>query len=170
MARKELVSVNAILNQKIVVFILSERKNKNFQELMNYFKSIIFAVLTISVIAIFSGCSGTSPEYSQYRSDLKYQMQDMINVLNAGHNSEFMEKFVDPTYVQKMGGLNKALIPFSADRARALQSALRVAKNVEPTYEPGGKQMSYFSDNLIVPIVFKQKNGKWYLQDDWLKQ
>ncbi|MBK6507418.1 MAG: hypothetical protein IPG02_17660 [Ignavibacteria bacterium] len=56
------------------------------------------------------------------------------------------------------------------DRARALQSVLKIAKNIQPTYEPGGKQMSYFSDNLIVPIVFKQKNGKWYLQDDWLKQ
>jgi hypothetical protein len=137
---------------------------------MNYFKRTIYSVLFISIVAALAGCSGTSPEYSQYRSDLKYQMQDMINVLNAGHNTEFMEKYVDPSYVQKMGGINKALIPFSADRARALQSALRVAKNVEPTYEPGGKQMSYFSDNLIVPIVFKQKSGKWYLQDDWLKQ
>jgi len=137
---------------------------------MNYFKSTIFTVLAISILAFLSGCSGTSPEYSQYRSDLKYQMQDMVNVLNVGHNSEFMEKYVDPSYVQKMGGINQALIPFSADRARALQGALKIAKNVQPTYEPGGKQMSYFSDNLIVPIVFKQKNGKWYLQDDWLKQ
>lgn len=137
---------------------------------MIYFKSTIFTVLAISIIAVFSGCSGTSPEYSQYRSDLKYQMQDMINVLNAGHNSEFMEKYVDPSYVQKMGGINQAMIPFSADRARALQGALKIAKNVQPTYEPNGKQMTYFSDNLIVPIVFKQKNGKWFLQDDWLKQ
>lgn len=70
---------------------------------MNYFKSTIFTVLAISILAFLSGCSGTSPEYSQYRSDLKYQMQDMINVLNVGHNTEFMEKYVDPSYLQRMG-------------------------------------------------------------------
>jgi hypothetical protein len=133
-------------------------------------KNLLHSVFAILFFALIYGCSGTSPEYSQYRSDLDNQMQEMINVLFGGHNTEFMEKYVDPSYIQKMGGLNQAMIPFTNDRARALQAALRIAKQTEPTYTPAGKQMSYFGTGLPVPIVFKQKSGKWYLQDDWLKQ
>ncbi len=137
---------------------------------MKHLVKVPFAILIISILAVVSGCSGTSPEYSQYRSDLDNQMQEMINVLFGGHNTEFMEKYVDPSYIQKMGGMNSAMIPFTNDRARALQAALRIAKQTEPTYNPAGKQMSYFGTGLPVPIVFKMKSGKWYLQDDWLKQ
>lgn len=129
--------------------------------------------LTSAVIAflslILSGCSGTSPEYSKYKSDLNYQMQDMINVLNAGHRNEFLSKYVDPSYLQRMGGVDAALVQFTDKRARALQTALKVAKQIQPTYDEAAKQVSYFSQELVNPIVFKQKGGKWYLQDDWLK-
>ena len=137
---------------------------------MKLVKNLLVSLFAALIVVVFYGCSGTSPEYSQYRSDLDNQMQEMINVLFGGHNTEFMEKYVDPSYIQKMGGMNSAMIPFTNDRARALQAALRVAKQTEPTYNPAGKQMSYFGTGLPVPIVFKMKNGKWYLQDDWLKQ
>lgn len=137
---------------------------------MKFGKNSLNSILAILFIAMVYGCSGTSPEYSQYRSDLKNQMQEMINVLNAGHRSEFMSKYVDPSYIQRMGGLDGAMTQFTDSRSRALQTALRAAKNIEPTYSEGAKQMSYFSQEMINPIVFKQKSGKWYLQDDWLKQ
>ncbi len=137
---------------------------------MKLLRNVTVSIFVVSIFAFLSGCSGTSPEYSQYKYDLDIQMQEMINVLFGGHNTEFMEKYVDPSYIQKMGGINSAMIPFTNDRSRALQAALRIAKQTEPTYNPAGKQMSYFGTGLPVPIVFKMKNGKWYLQDDWLKQ
>jgi hypothetical protein len=127
------------------------------------------AGIFVMALLLFSGCSGTSPELGQYKMDLKNQMQEMINVLNAGHRSEFMSTYVDPTYVTKMGGVDAAVRQFTDSRSRALQGALRVAKNIQPTYDESSKQLTYFSNELQVPIVFKNKGGKWYLQDDWFK-
>lgn len=126
--------------------------------------------LLFTVIVHLSGCSGSvSPELGQYKQDLKYHMQEMINVLNAGHRTEFMEKYVDPAYVSKMGGVSAAVTQFTDRRSQALQAALRVAKNVQPTYDAANKQMTYFNELLQIPIVFKMKDGKWYLQDDYFR-
>ncbi len=132
-------------------------------------QTIRLKAIVLFAAIILAGCSGVSPEYGGYRDTLKDQMRDMFNVLNAGHKSEFMQNYVDPSYITKVGGMDQALIQFTDSRASALQTALRIARNIQPTYDPAAKQMTYFSDVLQEPIVFRLKSGKWYLQDDWLK-
>ena len=153
------------VNQQTIVIIFAQIKFANIMKVVIKNSKAIFMLLVLFI----AGCSGTSPEYSGYRNALKNQMRDMFNVLNAGHKTEFIQDFVDPSYIKKVGGVDQALTQFSDSRASALQTALRIARNIEPTYDPSAKQMSYFSNSLQVPIVFKLIGGKWYLQDDWLK-
>lgn len=127
-------------------------------------------LLLVASFGLLSGCSvGLSPDYNNYNQQLRNQMQEMINTLFGGHRSEFMQNYVDPSYITKMGGVDAATRLFTDQRATALQAALRVAKQVQPTYDEAARQMTYYTDGMAQPIVFKQKSGKWYLQDDWFR-
>ncbi len=124
---------------------------------------------TIFSSVIFLNCTVTSPDYTQYRSGLKSQIQDMINVLNAGHYKKFMSNYVSPTYTSSMGGVDAALLRFDNSKQQALYKALTVARNTEPLYEQNSKTMTYLSSTLSRPVVFKLQNGKWYLTEDWFQ-
>ncbi len=132
--------------------------------------SLLRFLLLVVSFGFLSGCSGgLSPDYNNYNQQLRNQMQEMINTLFGGHRTEFMQTYVDPSYITKMGGVDAATRLFTDQRASALQAALRVAKQVQPTYDEAAKQMTYYTDGMPQPIVFKQKGGKWYLQDDWFR-
>ncbi|MDQ3193736.1 MAG: hypothetical protein M3P82_01925 [Bacteroidota bacterium] len=122
--------------------------------------------ITILSSVIFSNCTGTSPEYSRYQSLLKNQIQEMANVLNAGHYKEFMTNYVSPSYISTMGGVDAALLNFDNSKQQSLYRALNAARNIEPLYEANSKTMTYISSDLSRPIVFRLQGGKWYLTDD----
>lgn len=131
----------------------------------NLTKSVLLFI-TIFTALNFLNCSGTSPDYTKYQSRLKIQIQDMMNVLNAGHYKEFMSDYVSPTYISSMGGVDAAMLNFDNSKQQALYKALTIARNTEPLYEENSKTMTYISTTLSRPIVFKLQNGKWYLTED----
>ncbi|MBV6480017.1 MAG: hypothetical protein HGGPFJEG_02831 [Ignavibacteria bacterium] len=132
-----------------------------------------FFCISFSIIAIaFSlySCSGSvSPDYGKYESLLKDQMQTMRNVLNGAHYNEFVSQYVDPSYITKVGGVDKVLLQFGSRQQSQMYNALSVARNISPLYNESKKEMTYVSDALVNPLVFKLINGKWYIIGDWFK-
>lgn len=129
---------------------------------------IAFAIFFLSVI--FYSCSGSvSPDYRNYESQLKNQMQTMRNVLNGAHYNEFIAGYVDPAYVSKVGGVDQVLLQFKNKQQTEMYNALSIARNVTPLYNDSKKEMTYVSDALKNPLVFKLIGGKWYLLGDWFK-
>ncbi len=131
-------------------------------------KQLLF-LISVFAISLLAGCSGTSPEYSSYQNNLKIQIREMENVLNAGHYREFLSTYVDPGYINSVGGVDAALLQFGNARQQAVHGALRVARNMMPLYNDKSKTMTYTSTSLPLPVVFKQQGGKWYLQSDYFK-
>lgn len=125
-------------------------------------------IISISIPFLY-GCSGASPEYRTYQNLLRNQMQDMINVLNAGHYNEFMNTYVEPAYLTKEGGVDKALLKFDNKEQQQLYIDLKNAKNVSPLYDEKTKEMTYIGENLVNPITFRFNNGKWYMEGSWFK-
>jgi len=129
-----------------------------------------FSFIAIITTVIIIGCSGSvSPEYGNYKMALRTQMQDMVDVLFAGHYSEFMTKYVDPSYISSMGGVNKALLQFDNAEQSRLYADLKLAQNISPFYDPDKNQMVYQGAMILRPIAFKQIGGKWYMEGDWFR-
>lgn len=129
-----------------------------------------FLPIAFLLAAVIYNCSGTSPEYREYQDALKIQIREMENVLNAGHNREFLANYVDPNYISSMGGVDAALLQFGNTRQQAVYGALKIARNMMPLYNEKSKTMTYTGTALPIPVVFKQMSGKWYLQSDYFKQ
>lgn len=129
----------------------------------------ILPVLFILLIGIIYGCSGVSPDYRKYQDQLRIQIREMSNTLDAGHNAEFLSKYADPSYIKSMGGVDAALLQFSNKRQQALYTALKVARNVEPLYNEKSKTMTYITDGMPQPVTFKMVDNQWYLTSDWFR-
>jgi hypothetical protein len=97
------------------------------------------------------------------------QMQQMNVVLFAGHYSEFMSTYVNPSYIKSMGGVEQALLQFDNDEQQRLYADLKIAQTITPFYDPDKNELVYTGTILPKAIVFKQINGKWYMQGDWFK-
>ncbi len=134
----------------------------------NFYKKISTSLVILTLTFLFA-CSGTSPEYQNYSNQLKTQMQDMYNTLFAGHASDFLQNYVDPAYIKSMGGIDQTMLQFGNSKQQALMAALKLARNMQPTYDESTKTMIYSSTALARPIAFKMLSGKWYLQSDWLR-
>jgi len=134
-----------------------------------FYKIIIVFIVAFFVSMNLTGCQGVSPNYDKYNSLLQTQMREMYNVLFGGHAREFMQTYVDPGYIQSMGGLDQAMLQFGNARQQLVMKALRVGQNIEPFYEQGSNTMIYQSAVLPEPLVFKLETGKWYLQSDYFK-
>jgi len=134
-------------------------------------RSILYSSLIICILSIsfLYGCSGASPEYRTYETLLRNQMQEMTNVLNAGHYNEFMSTYVDPSYLTKEGGVDQALLQFGNKKQQQLYKDLKIAKNITPLYNEKTKEMTYMNETLVKPIAFKLINGKWMMEGDWFK-
>lgn len=130
-----------------------------------YFKALIISFIFVSSSLMWN-CSGASPELSQYRNALKTQMQTMVNTLNGGHYNQFMQNYVEPSYISKVGGLDQALIQFDNKKQKEVYAMLQIAKNIEPMYSSKSKLMTYFDNAMPIPVTFKMVNGKWYLTGD----
>lgn len=129
-----------------------------------------FSTIFILSAVIIIGCSGSvSPEFGNYKIQLRNQMQDMLDVLFAGHYGEFMSSFVDPSYINKMGGVNQALLQFDNAEQQRLYADLKIAQNITPFYDPDKNQMMYSGAVLLKPITFKLISGKWYMLGDWFR-
>jgi hypothetical protein len=134
-----------------------------------YLKSF-FCLISILSFAILSGCAGgsMSPEYGNYRSQVNAQMQEMSNVLFAGHAYEFMQTYVDPKYIASQGGIDKAMLQFGNAQQQLLFRVLRVAQNITPFYDENSKTLSY-TLSISEPLRFTLINGKWYMDGNWFK-
>lgn len=132
-------------------------------------QKILLSTIILSSLAFIYACAGASPEYQRYQNQLNVQMQDMINVLNAGHYNQFIQTYVEPSYIQSRGGADKTLLQFDNKRQQALYKALTMAKGIQPLYNTESNEMTYIGERLTKPIVFKRINGKWYLESDYLK-
>lgn len=132
-------------------------------------KITFYLVLIIAITGIYScaGGGGTSPELSNYKSELKIQIQDMTNMLFGGNYSQFMSTYVDPSYINSEGGVDAAMLEFSNAEQQMLYKDLKVAKNISPLYNASSKQLTYVNELMSKPIAFKLKNGKWYMEGDW---
>ena len=116
-----------------------------------------FSFISILSTVIIIGCSGSvSPEYGNYKMTLRNQMQDMIDVLFAGHYTEFLSTYVEPSYITSMGGVNKALLQFDNAEQQRLYADLKIAQNISPFYDPDKNQMVYQGAMILRPIAFKQ--------------
>ncbi len=135
-----------------------------------HFAKPFLTVIILTAIAVIYGCSGASPEYRTYENNLRDQMQEMIVVLNAGHSNEFMSTYADPSYIASKGGVNKALLEFGNKEQQQLIRDLKASKNITPLYNSKNKEMTYVSELMKVPVVFKLINNKWYLTGDWFRQ
>ncbi len=130
----------------------------------------LYLYLIIISATMMMGCSGAvSPDFSKYKMALSNQMQDMLDVLFAGHYNQFMSTYVDPAYIKSMGGVDKALLQFDNSEQQRLYADLKLAKNITPFYDPDVNQMVYQGPLLLKPIAFVQKSGKWYMMGDWFK-
>ena len=96
-------------------------------------------------------------------------MQDMVDVLFAGHYIEFIQTYVDPAYVKSMGGADKVLQQFDNAEQSRLYADLKIAQNITPFYDPNKNQMVYQTPLLLRPIAFKQIGTKWYMEGDWFR-
>lgn len=126
-------------------------------------------ILFAFILSVFAGCSGsgTSPELSGYKADLKIQIQEMTNVLFGGLYSKFMSTYVDPSYINSEGGIDAAMLEFSNAEQQLLYKDLKIAKNISPLYNSSKKQLTYVNELMVKPITFKLINGKWYMMGDW---
>ncbi|MBS1517828.1 MAG: hypothetical protein JSS91_07055 [Bacteroidetes bacterium] len=137
---------------------------------MKSLKSLSIKILALTLFSVICiSCSGASPELVQYRSELKDQMQEMINVLNGAHYTEFMENYVEPSYITKAGGLDQAMLQFGNTKQNQIRKALQAARNIEPLFNQNKKVMTYVGNALPIPLTFKQISGKWYLTGDWFE-
>ena len=93
----------------------------------------------------------------------------MRNVLNGAHYNEFISTYVEPAYVSKVGGVDKVLLQFGSRQQTQMYNSLTAARNITPLYNESKKEMTYVSEVLLNPIVFKLIGGKWYLAGDWFK-
>lgn len=139
--------------------------NSNTEIKILFFASIFAAVIYYSACA---GSGGTSPEYRTYQNQVDAQMQEMSNVLFAGHASEFMSTYVNPKYIQEMGGLDRALLQFSNAQQQLLFRSLRVAQNITPFYDDNSKSLTY-TLSIAEPLRFTLINNKWYMDGNWFK-
>lgn len=137
---------------------------------MKLINKSFFHIIFILSTSISFNCTGAglSPEYGTYKNTLKNQMQEMSNVLFAGHYSEFMSKYVNPKYITSEGGVDKALLQFDNAEQQLLYRSLKIAQNVTPTYDDNTKTMLYML-SIAEPLAFTLINGKWYLDGDWFK-
>ena len=98
--------------------------------------SVIFTVIII-------GCTA-SPELGNYKMQMMTQMQQMNDVLFAGHYSEFMSTYVDPSYIKSQGGVEQALLQFDNTEQERLYADLKIAQNITPFYDPDKNQLGIF--------------------------
>jgi len=126
----------------------------------------LYAAVIFSVIII--GCTA-SPELGNYKMQMITQMQQMENVLFAGHYNQFMSTYVDPSYLKSMGGVDQALLQFDNSEQQRLYADLKIAQNMTPFYDPDKKQLVYSGTVLLKPIAFKQIGTKWYMEGDWFR-
>lgn len=133
-----------------------------------FIKLILFSILFLSALYNY-GCSGYSPEFSANRNKLNSQLQQMINVLNGAHYSEFIQQYVDPNYIKKAGGLNEVVLLFDNSKQNQIFAALKAAQNVDPISDKSGNVMTYMGNRLPLALTFKLVNNKWYLTGDWLE-
>jgi hypothetical protein len=135
---------------------------------MNSVKKYLLKAKVIFLAAIITGCTA-SPELGNYKMQMITQMQQMNVVLFAGHYNEFMSTYVNPSYIKSMGGVEQALLQFDNDEQQRLYADLKIAQNITPFYDPDKNELVYTGTILPKAIVFKQINGKWYMQGDWFK-
>ncbi|MEO8447439.1 MAG: hypothetical protein ABI528_08085, partial [bacterium] len=68
-----------------------------------------------------------------------------------------------------MGGVDAVLLEFGNTRQQEIIKSLKLAKNITPIYNEENNSMTYFSETMTRPLVFKQVGGKWYMQGDWIR-
>ncbi len=124
--------------------------------------------LVLFSLLILFGCSA-SPDYGKYQSQVSSQMQSMINVLNAGHAREFMSTYVNPSYINSMGGLDQAMLQFDNAKQQRLNLSLSFARNIPPIYDEQSRTLTYISNDLAKPLLFKLIGTKWYMDGDWFR-
>jgi len=134
---------------------------------MKLFKKIHFFI-AILFTAVIVGCTA-SPELGNYKMQMITQMQQMNDVLFAGHYSQFMSTYVDPAYIKSQGGVQQALLQFDNAEQERLYADLKVAQNITPFYDPDKNQLVYSSTILPKPIAFKKIGTKWYMEGDWFR-
>ena len=125
-------------------------------------------MIILSAMIIYS-CTGTSPQYRSNSVALDAQMQEMLLTLNSGRNADFISNYVNPSYVTSMGGVDAVLLEFGNTRQQDLIKSLKLAKNISPIFNEENKSMTYVSETMTKPLVFKQVGGNWYLQGDWIR-
>lgn len=120
---------------------------------------------------MMSGCGGSSAptELSKYTGELAVQMQTMMDVLNQGLYSKFMNDYVDTSYIISKGGLDQSVMLFDNEEQTELYNALKAARNVQPFYNKTNNTLIYAGASLPRLMTFIRINGKWYLRGDWFQ-
>jgi hypothetical protein len=125
---------------------------------------LAFIILT-GLIFYSSGCS-TSPEYAADWQELQNQFQPMINMMEKGLYTDFINMYVDPRLVSRKDGASAMLTEFNMDKREQLLRALKTAKNMQPTINTVQKIATFDDITFPYPLRFQKFGDRWYILDN----
>lgn len=111
---------------------------------------------------IFSSCS-TSKEYAIDWTEIRNELQPMINMLEMGLYTDFLNTYVDPRLVHLQGGASSMLADFDATKRSELLTTLKQAKEIQPFIDTEKKIATFDGENFIRPLAFQKIGDRWYL-------
>jgi len=109
-----------------------------------------------------AGCS-TSKEYSIDWTEIRNEIQPMIEMMEKGLYVDFLNTYVDPRLVHLQGGASSMLADFDATKRSELLQTLKQAKQIQPFIDTEKKIATFDGENFIRPLAFQKIGDRWYL-------
>lgn len=128
-------------------------------------KKLLFTLLVLSTTVFYVSSCSTSEEYSGDWLELQNQFQPMINMLEKGLYTDFINMYVDPRLVQRKDGASAMLVEFNMDKREQLLRVLKIAKDIQPTLNTAQKIATFDSMEFPFPLRFQKMGDRWYILD-----
>jgi hypothetical protein len=128
-------------------------------------KKLLLAFIILTGLGFYSSGCSTSAEYSADTEELWNQFQPMINMMEKGLYTDFINMYVDPRLVQRKDGASAMLTEFNMAKREQLLRVLKAAKNMQPTLNTVQKIATYDAFEFPFPLRFQKIGDRWYLLD-----
>jgi hypothetical protein len=126
-------------------------------------KNLLFTMLVLSIPVFYLSSCSTSPEYAAAWQELQNEFQPMINMLEKGLYTDFINMYVDPRLVFRKDGASAMLTEFNMNKREQLLRVLKTAKNMQPTINTVQNIATFDDISFPYPLRFQKIGDRWYL-------
>jgi hypothetical protein len=126
-------------------------------------KKLLFTLLVLSATVFYVSSCSTSAEYAVDWQQLQNEFQPMINMMEKGLYTDFINMYIDPRLVASKGGASSMLGEFDMNKRDQLLRVLKVAKNMQPTIDTEKKIATFDDISFPYPLRFQKIGDRWYL-------